>query len=261
MADQSEKMEIFEHEIPFNPLTSYYYIDEITVYNKGQQMEFVKILRLVKCLDLSSNNLSGNILHNIGSLKGLIILNISRNHFSGEIPKSIGEMTLLQSLDLSQNGLSGAIITELQLLTSLSFFNVSCNKLSGMIPQGGQMTTFDSTYFSNNSGLCGLQIYVPCSSNPPNSPKVHEENNEDSEDDFWWDMGMATDYVVAFSISLDISGAVFLMQLGDFPEDYVTDLISLQMNVLALDNTLIKWERSSVGEGKGKGKEALSTVQ
>ncbi|XP_059077346.1 receptor-like protein 19 isoform X1 [Cryptomeria japonica] len=201
MANQSENKETLQQEYRFNNIyENYYYVDEIIVKNKGRDMEFAKILRLVKCLDLSNNNLSGNIPKNIGSLKGLVILNISRNNFNGEIPKFIGDMILLESLDLSQNKLSGAIPTELQFLTSLSYFDVSYNYLSGMIPQGGQMMTFDSAYFSNNLGLCGLQIYVSCLSNPPDSPKEHEENDEDIEDDIWWDVGMATGYVISFSI-------------------------------------------------------------
>ncbi|GLJ55665.1 hypothetical protein SUGI_1195640 [Cryptomeria japonica] len=178
---------------------STFYIDAITIKNKGQDLEYKTILRLVKCLDLSNNSLSGIIPWNIGSLKGLIILNISRNHFNGKIPKSIGEMQMLQSLDLSQNNLSGAIPTELQLLTSLSYFDVSYNNLSGLIPQGAQMATFDSRYFSNNSGLCGFQVNTSCSRGHPNFSKAHE-TNKDLDDDIWWNMGMATGYVISFSI-------------------------------------------------------------
>lgn len=166
-------------------------------------MKYAKKLSLVKCLDLSSNSFSGNIALNIRSLKGLIILNISRNHFSGEIPRSIREMTPLESLDLSQNNLSRTILTEIQLLTYLSKFNVSYNNLLGAIPQGGQMMTFSSSCFTNNSALCGLQIYVSCSSILLDSPKASKDS-EDTKDYIWWDMGMATGFVVSFLIVMGI---------------------------------------------------------
>ncbi|XP_059077349.1 receptor-like protein 47 isoform X2 [Cryptomeria japonica] len=130
-------------------------------------------------LDLSENNLTmagDTLLRSIASLTNLTTITMASCGLSGEIPPSFANLSRLQRLDLSGNS------------------------LRGMIPQGGQMMTFDSAYFSNNLGLCGLQIYVSCLSNPPDSPKEHEENDEDIEDDIWWDVGMATGYVISFSI-------------------------------------------------------------
>lgn len=76
------------------------YVDRATIINKGKEMEFVRSLALLKCIDLSNNNLTGGIPPNMGFLEGLVVLNISRNHIRGEILKSLGKMLHLESLDL-----------------------------------------------------------------------------------------------------------------------------------------------------------------
>jgi len=62
-----------------------------------------------KSIDLSSNNLTGEIPKEIGYLAGLVCLNLSRNYLSGEIPLEIGNLSSLESLDLSRNRISGGI--------------------------------------------------------------------------------------------------------------------------------------------------------
>ncbi|XP_059066635.1 receptor-like protein EIX2 [Cryptomeria japonica] len=59
------------------------YANQITISWKGCDVEFVKVLFILKCIDLSNNNLSGSIPPEMGSLQGLIALNLSRNHLSG----------------------------------------------------------------------------------------------------------------------------------------------------------------------------------
>ncbi|XP_059073089.1 receptor-like protein 19 [Cryptomeria japonica] len=196
MANQTENTETIELN---TTNVGRIYIDSIIIKNKAQDMEYARTLRLVKSLDLSYNNLSGKIPWDIESLKGLIILNVSRNQFSGEIPKSLGSMVQLESLDLSKNELCGVFPAELQYLTYLSYFDVSHNNLSGVIPQGGQMMTFDSSSFSNNLDLCGLQINVSCSENHIASSSDDEKNKEVFEEDIWWDLGMGMGYTFGFS--------------------------------------------------------------
>ena len=63
----------------------------------------------VTYLDLSANQLSGEIPPSLGNLDGLFGLGLSLNQLSGEIPPSLGNLTNLEWLDLSWNQLSGEI--------------------------------------------------------------------------------------------------------------------------------------------------------
>ncbi|XWS57608.1 hypothetical protein CRYUN_Cryun09bG0188400 [Craigia yunnanensis] len=124
-------------------------------------------------LDLSKNELSGEIPLPLGSLKSLKLLNLSYNELSGNIPLSLGDLESPETLDLSHNNLDGEIpgtFTKLQELNSLDLSN---NKLGGKIPESPQMDTLvDPNIYANNTGLCGVQIQVPCEEDlqPPESP-------------------------------------------------------------------------------------------
>ncbi|XP_057866236.2 receptor-like protein EIX1 [Cryptomeria japonica] len=156
------------------------YVEKIIIRSKGLELEFVRALSLVKCLDLSSNRISGHIPEGIGSLTGLMILNISRNHINGGIPKSLGNMEQLESFDLSHNQLSGIIPVVLVNLTFLSYLNLSYNNLTGNIPLGGQFLTFEASSFAHNSGLYGLQLKEPFLPSPKDEsrPKTKEGANK-----------------------------------------------------------------------------------
>ncbi|XP_059072017.1 receptor-like protein 19 [Cryptomeria japonica] len=107
------------------------YTNQIKISWKGWDVEFVKVLFILKCIDLSNNFLSGSIPPKMGSLQGLIALKLSRNHLSGRIPKTLGLMDQLESLDLSLNRLNGNIPLEFELLSYLQFLNLSYNMLDG----------------------------------------------------------------------------------------------------------------------------------
>ncbi|XP_028112705.1 receptor-like protein 37 [Camellia sinensis] len=86
-----------------------------------------KALEVLESMDLSWNQISGNIPRIIGSFQRLASLNLSRNSFSGPIPNSIGNLVALDFLDLSLNNLSGpipksldALLLEMLSLSSLS---------------------------------------------------------------------------------------------------------------------------------------------
>ncbi|KAF3497647.1 hypothetical protein DY000_02058096 [Brassica cretica] len=71
------------------------------------------ILRYMYGLDLSSNQLSGEIPVEVGDLKNVISLNFSSNRLIGSIPDSISKLENLESLDLSNNKLHGNIPPQL----------------------------------------------------------------------------------------------------------------------------------------------------
>ncbi|CAA3010378.1 probable LRR receptor-like serine/threonine-protein kinase At1g74360 [Olea europaea var. sylvestris] len=98
-------------------------------------------------VNLACNQLYGKFPPKIGRLP-LIVLNVSQNNFSGEIPWQIGNLKCLQNLDLSYNNFSGSFPISLNNLNDLSKFNVSYNPyVSGVIPTTGQLSTFEKWSF------------------------------------------------------------------------------------------------------------------
>nr|TKS06873.1 hypothetical protein D5086_0000118860 [Populus alba] len=61
--------------------------------------------QLYTSLDLSKNQLSGDVPDSIGGLKSLKLLSISYSKLSGRTPISFGDLESLESLDLSHNTL------------------------------------------------------------------------------------------------------------------------------------------------------------
>ncbi|CAI9774037.1 unnamed protein product [Fraxinus pennsylvanica] len=53
---------------------------------KGKEAEYINTLNLVKLIDLSSNNLVGDVPAEITNLVMLVGLNLSRNNLSGFLP-------------------------------------------------------------------------------------------------------------------------------------------------------------------------------
>eukprot|EP01018_Ginkgo_biloba_P010836 Gb_14840 [translate_table: standard] len=195
------------------------YTDCTNLTNKGQEMHYEEILSLVTCIDLSSNDLYGEIPNELGLLAGLCILNFSINHFKGEIPEELGGMAVFESLDVSENKLSGKIPLTLQSLIALAYLNVSNNKLSGRIPEGNQFLTFNASSFESNSHLCGRQLNKQCgdgsSDDWPAAPRhlsnaSREDDEEEEEEDEipWWYVGVGLSYAVG------LSGVYFLLAMN-----------------------------------------------
>ncbi|KAJ9693373.1 hypothetical protein PVL29_012226 [Vitis rotundifolia] len=138
------------------------YDERLIVNTKGQSLEYTRTLSLVVSIDLSDNNLSGELPEGITKLFGLVFLNLSMNHIIGQIPRSISMLCQLSSLDLSSNKLSGTIPSSMPLLTFLGYLNLSNNNFSGKIPFTGQMTTFTELAFAGNPNLCGTPLVTKC---------------------------------------------------------------------------------------------------
>ncbi|KAL3635719.1 hypothetical protein CASFOL_020266 [Castilleja foliolosa] len=148
---------------------------------KGVMMEYTKTSTYTVNLDLSSNNLVGEIPPNLTNLTGLHGLNLSHNHLRGIIPRKIGDMESLESLDLSSNNLSGTIPESLSKLNFLSHLNLSHNNLSGPIPTGHQLQTLnESSNYEGNSGLCGGPLLKKCHTDNETPPKVEHDDDDDN---------------------------------------------------------------------------------
>ena len=85
-------------------------------------------------LHLYSNQLTGEIPAELGSLPSLEVLDLRTNQLTGEIPAELGDLTNLEGLDLYGNQLTGAIPAELGNLTNLRGLYLYGNQLTGAIP-------------------------------------------------------------------------------------------------------------------------------
>jgi hypothetical protein len=175
---------------------SYYfsYDDSLPIIMKGQELGYTSTVRYMVGLDLSCNNLVGDIPVELTLLIGLINLNISHNQLTGEIPEKIGLLRELESLDLSFNELSGEIPWSISEITALIHLNLSYNNLSGRIPLGNQLQTLDdpaSMYIGNNY-LCGPPLSTICSG--PDATEDYPIENMPKKRDFY--LGLAVGYAM-----------------------------------------------------------------
>ncbi|TKV99622.1 hypothetical protein SEVIR_8G056300v4 [Setaria viridis] len=160
------------------------FTETTSVLTKGQQLEFTKGFQYMVNIDLSCNNLTGQIPQGISALVALKSLNVSWNHLSGRIPNNIGDLKALESLDLSHNELSGEIPSSISALTSLASFNLSYNNLSGRIPTGNQLQTLATddpqSMYVGNIGLCGPPLPKGCPGNAASNSPVDEPEQKDN---------------------------------------------------------------------------------
>ncbi|KAI9186479.1 hypothetical protein LWI28_017695 [Acer negundo] len=164
---------------------------------KGRAFEYNRILNLVRTIDLSNNNLSGEIPIEVTSLKALQSLNLSRNLLTGRIPESIGVMRQIESIEFSANKLLGEIPQSISNLTSLSILNLSYN-LIGKIPSSTLIQSLNASCFIGNK-LCGSPLLENCSVNvsTPNNKNGEGKDGKEHEVD-WFYVSMAHGFVVGF---------------------------------------------------------------
>jgi len=175
----------------------------VFLVTKGKGYEYGNNLYLVTSMDLSSNNLIGEIPDELTSLYGLQFLNLSNNQLHGKIPEKINALKLLESLDVSMNQLTGVIPQSMANLTFLSYLNLSYNNLSGRIPSGTQLQSFSALSFIGNHDLCGPPLMPSCvgdGSSLETTPNAEDEGREDSAwiDMKWFYMSMPVGFVVGF---------------------------------------------------------------
>ncbi|XVE92161.1 hypothetical protein REPUB_Repub01dG0073400 [Reevesia pubescens] len=168
---------------------------------KGRKTEFTKIILLVNTIDLSANNLVGEIPEEITNLSALGSLNLSWNQLTGNIPENIGRLQRLEVLDLSHNNLSGPIPPSISSMSLLNQLNLSYNNLSGQIPSSNQLQTIaDPSIYEGNPGLCGPPLSTHCSiSHETNGfDKDNEDEDEDRSENLWIYMSAALGFIVGF---------------------------------------------------------------
>jgi Leucine-rich repeat (LRR) protein len=102
----------FDYGMLFDDNDMVEYSENFTVLTKGQERLYTGEIIYMVNLDLSSNNLIGEIPEEVATLVALKSLNLSWNTFSGEIPEKIGALVQVESLDLSHNELICSHIIE-----------------------------------------------------------------------------------------------------------------------------------------------------
>ncbi|XP_068646286.1 receptor-like protein EIX2 [Aristolochia californica] len=162
------------------------YKDKLLVTTKNQILEYTRILPLVTSLDLSNNDLVGDVPDELTRLVGLHTLNLSGNHFTGKIPENIGNLNLLESLDLSKNQFLGLIPQSLSNMTSLVYLNLSYNNLSGTIPTGPQLQLLDKSSYIGNAQLCGPPLSDCPDVDLTRGDKATSSNEEGGGDEMAW---------------------------------------------------------------------------
>ncbi|XP_019171291.1 PREDICTED: leucine-rich repeat receptor protein kinase EMS1-like [Ipomoea nil] len=170
---------------------------------KGLELEYTTNLEFLKSIDLSGNQITGEIPIEVMSLHALNNLNLSRNNLSGNIPHTIGNLSKIESLDLSMNALSGPIPQSLSSLNFLSYLNLSFNKLYGRIPTGPQLQTLDNpSIYIGNEGLCGVPLLKSCPGDDKPSfvkqPTETKLTNDDHEFLMWFYAGLGPGFFVGF---------------------------------------------------------------
>ena len=87
----------------------------------------------------------------LGKLFNLVSLELSNNQLIGEMPAELGNLANLREFDLAGNHLSGEIPAELELLSKLVYLDLAGNRLSGCIPG-----LLEAQLIMTNSNLGGL---------------------------------------------------------------------------------------------------------
>ncbi|KAK7304804.1 hypothetical protein VNO77_42693 [Canavalia gladiata] len=125
----------------------------------GEIFQNLNESRNLKHLNLAHNKFTRQKFPKIEMLSGLEYLNLSKTSLIGNIPAEISQLSNLKSLDVSMNHLIGKI--PLLNIKNLKVLDLSNNNLSGQVPPSvlEKLPLMEKYNFSyNNLTLCALEI-------------------------------------------------------------------------------------------------------
>ncbi|XP_054817575.1 receptor-like protein EIX2 [Prosopis cineraria] len=190
------------------PTDDIYPIEAANLVSRGRELNYNDAF-IVNSIDLSSNNLSGEIPKELFGMTQLWSLNLSRNQLTGKISKEIGSMKNLESLDLSFNKLYGKIPSTISNLSFLAYLNLSYNNFNGEIPLGTQIQSFELWSFVGNLELCGDPLPKIChKKEETDNSKLDEENEDDNYTKSLY-LGMGIGFAVGF---WGVCGSLFFIR-------------------------------------------------
>ncbi|XP_062081198.1 receptor-like protein 6 [Humulus lupulus] len=113
------------------PYTNFFSISNNSL--DGEISHLICNLSLLEVLDLSNNNLSGNIPPCLGN-SSLSVLDLHKNKLHGIIPSHFSKGNFLQVLNLNENQLEGSLPKSLLNYKWLEFLDIGNNKINGSFP-------------------------------------------------------------------------------------------------------------------------------
>nr|GMD72218.1 receptor-like protein 15 isoform X1 [Ipomoea batatas] len=161
------------------------------------------VLEYMLGIDLSCNQLTGNIPLDLGNLSKIYALNLSHNNLTGSIPITLSGLAKVESLDLSYNMLKGRIPAQLIALNFLEVFSVAHNNLSGPTPdRKAQFATFDASSYEGNALLCGPPLSNLCTHKELPPPQVLLHENDKEESNFMDMKSFYISFLIAYTVML-----------------------------------------------------------
>ncbi|KAG5029108.1 hypothetical protein JHK87_012622 [Glycine soja] len=135
----------------------------------GQLVPQLGQLPNLEYLELYSNNITGEIPVELGSLTNLVSLDLYLNKITGPIPDGLANLKKLKSLRLNNNSLSGNIPVGLTTINSLQVLDLANNNLTGNVPVYGSFSIFTPISFKNNPFLYQTTPVTPAAT-PQQNP-------------------------------------------------------------------------------------------
>ncbi|CAN1267800.1 Receptor-like protein 12 [Linum perenne] len=114
--------------------TGLVYLDLSSNEIKGNISPSLCDKKFLEVIDLSTNHLNGSIPSCLVSLKSLRVLSLKNNELSGMLPKDFAHNCSLITLDVNKNNLHGQIPESLGLCKTLEVVDVGKNNLTGKFP-------------------------------------------------------------------------------------------------------------------------------
>ncbi|KAI9116274.1 hypothetical protein K1719_012441 [Acacia pycnantha] len=138
-------------------LSSNAVVDGIPSFTGIESFPFRNPLPNMQHLDLSLNQLVGQIPYWLGQLENIVDLDLGNNLFEGPIP-TFESLQNLANLDLAENKLNGTLPASIGQLSGLSTFDVSSNQLEGIISEIHFSKLINLTFLDLSSNLFIVNI-------------------------------------------------------------------------------------------------------